>query len=708
MAKPSAEQVADPHPASTAAPLSGVRVIEIGVYIASPFAAMQLADLGAEVIKVEPTVVGDPVRATGPFVGEESSTFLRLNRNKRSLSLDLKSPAGVEVFRELAATADVLIENLRPGTMHRLGLGHAELRRANPRLIYISASGWGQDGPLSALPGLDIMAQARSGLMSITGEPDSGPVKTGVPICDLACGLYGALAAVSALRARDATGEGQFIDVSLLESAVSLTPWEAGRYFATGEPGQRLGSAHQTTAPYQAVRASDGWVTVGATTPKTWTGFCSALGLEALLADPRFEGAYERHGLRDELIGSIEKVTALLPVAEIVERLEASGVPCAPISTTDQVYTDDHLTARGFFWDAEHPDPAEGAVRQLGSPMRFSASPARRESAGPSLGGDSADVLRELGRSEDDIRELLTSGVVRGPQPRQDETAADAREPGQGPLPVPGAVPDTAPGSSPSDSDDLLVEYRDHVLTVTFNRPAQRNAMTFAMYDGLYAACERADADDDIKALVLRGAGGKAFVAGTDIGQFQDFRDGGDGVAYEARITEVSERLESVRVPTVALVDGDCIGGGLVMAAVCDLRIATRSARFGVPVARTLGNCLSMNSCSLLVHHLGPARALDVLLRARLLDAQEAADAGFVTQLCADPEEALAALEETVTRLLRQAPLTMWAAKEAVRRLRTAALPNGDDIVRTVFGSDDFHHGVAAFVAKEKPRWTGH
>jgi len=256
-------------------------------------------------------------------------------------------------------------------------------------------------------------------------------------------------------------------------------------------------------------------------------------------------------------------------------------------------------------------------------------------------------------------------------------------------------------------SDAELLQHTDGgVLTVTFNRPAQRNAMTWQMYDGLYDACERADADDDVRVMLLRGAGDRAFVAGTDISQFADFGDGADGVAYEAKIGRVVNRLEEVTVPTVAAVQGYCVGGGLAIAAVCDLRIATRSARFGVPIARTLGNCLSMNTYSLLVHHLGAARTLDVLLRARLIGGEDAHAAGFVAEVCDDTD--LAPTVETVTRtLLGHAPLSMWAAKEAVRRMRRAQLPDGDDIVARVFGSDDFHSAVRAFMAKEEMVWTG-
>lgn len=255
-------------------------------------------------------------------------------------------------------------------------------------------------------------------------------------------------------------------------------------------------------------------------------------------------------------------------------------------------------------------------------------------------------------------------------------------------------------------SSELLTEVDDSVLRVTFNRPDQRNAMTWAMYDGLVEACERAEADETIRVMVLRGAGGKAFVAGTDIAQFAEFDTGADGVAYERRISDVVDRLESLRVPTVAGVQGYCVGGGLVIAAACDIRVATPATRFGVPVARTLGNCLSMNSYSLLVHHLGPARTKDLLLRARMLNGLEAHAAGFLAELCED-DQLDRVVEETVTTLLSHAPLTMWATKQAIRRLRTVQLPQGDDLVERVFASDDFRAGVEAFAAKRGPSWTG-
>ncbi len=397
-------------------PLTGIRVLEVGQFMAAPFCTMQLADLGADVVKVESPRGGDSVRGTGPFVGGESSPFLRLNRNKRSLALDLKTPRGAEVLWRLVERADILVENLRPGTFARLGFPWEELHRRNPRLISVVASGWGQDGPLAQLAGLDIMAQARGGLMSITGEPGGNPVKVGVPMCDLVCALYGALGAVSALHARDRTGEGQRIDVSLFEAGVSFSVWEAGSYFATGEIPHAHGSAHQANAPYQAVRTQDGWVTIGAATERNWNAFCDALELSSLLEDDRYRTTNSRLTNRDSLIAAIERRTTQATTAHWTEVLEAAGVPCAPIQNYAQVYSDPHLLAREYFWDAPHPRDASERVRQLGSPMRLSGTPARRDTAGPLLGEHSAAVLSEAGLSAQEIEGLFADGIAQTPQ----------------------------------------------------------------------------------------------------------------------------------------------------------------------------------------------------------------------------------------------------------------------------------------------------
>jgi formyl-CoA transferase len=258
---------------------------------------------------------------------------------------------------------------------------------------------------------MDIMAQARSGLMSITGTPGGEPVKVGVPVCDLVCALYGALAAVAALYSRGEGGVGQFIDVSLLEAGVSLAIWEAGSFFATGEIPQPSGSAHQSAAPYQAFRAADGWLTIGATTPPNWKGLCEALGLQDLLEDERYANASLRHRNREALASTIESITSTRPTPHWLRVLGEVGVPCAPIENFGRVFTDPHLLARNYYWDAPHR--TAGLVRQLGSPMRFSRTAVRRDAAGPLLGEDSAVLLAELGYGSAEVRSLIERRVVK-------------------------------------------------------------------------------------------------------------------------------------------------------------------------------------------------------------------------------------------------------------------------------------------------------
>jgi enoyl-CoA hydratase/carnithine racemase len=254
--------------------------------------------------------------------------------------------------------------------------------------------------------------------------------------------------------------------------------------------------------------------------------------------------------------------------------------------------------------------------------------------------------------------------------------------------------------------DELLLDRDGAILRVTFNRPRRRNALTWEMYDALLAVCHQVEADPGVRVLVLRGAGGEAFVSGTDIAQFAEFASGEDGVEYERRVSDVLEGLTRLRVPTIAVVTGWCVGAGLAVAAACDLRIATHGSRFAIPIARTVGNTPSLATIALLADQLGVGRTLDLLLRARAMTAREAHEAGFVCEVCGD-EEIVERTAEIERRLLEHAPLTMWAAKEAMHRLRTARLPDDTDILRRVYGSEDFREGVRAFLAREPPRWGG-
>ena len=391
-------------------PLSGILVLEVGSHIAGPFCCTQLADLGAEVIKIEAPGSGDSMRGHAPFVNGEAAVFLRVGRNKRSIVLDLREAEGKEAFLRLVDRADIVVENLRPGNMDRLGLGWELLSERNPALVYLSVSGWGRTGPYAEDGGLDIMAQAMSGIMSITGPEGGEPAKAGIPICDLACALYGALAAVSALRARELTGRGQLVDVSLFESGVSLTVWEAARYFTTGEVPHALGSAHQSGAPYQAFRAADGYFTAGAPNQGLFERLCKALGLEALISDERFVNNAARFANRPALVAAIESVTSSQPRGEVLKTLAEAGVPCSSLQGYDEVASDPQLAARGFFKDTEHP--RAGAVRQLGSPMNFSAGALQMRRPSPLHGEHSVEVLTELGYAEEQIDALLERGVV--------------------------------------------------------------------------------------------------------------------------------------------------------------------------------------------------------------------------------------------------------------------------------------------------------
>jgi formyl-CoA transferase len=393
-----------------APPLAGIRVVEIGNYMAGPFCGMQLADLGADVVKVEHPRAGDLARLLEPLASGESGNFARLNRDKRSLAIDLKREESKAVFRRLASQADVIVENLRPGTMDDLGLGPRSLLEANPRLIYVAVTGWGLDGPYADRPALDIVVQGQSGLMSITGDEGGAPVKVGVSIADLTAALYGTIATLAALRARDRDGKGQLVDISMFESAVSLAVWEAGMFFGSGEVAHAAGSAHKLVAPYQAVAASDRHFIVGATTPPNWMAFCRVLGLAALESDSRFADANARRRNRPALIALIEQVTRTKSAAHWLGLLRDAGVPCGEIADYRDVFEDPHLAARKFFVDLEHP--VLGTLRGLGSPLRLERTPVRHRRAGPRLGEHSAEVLLEIGCSEADVEGLAREGII--------------------------------------------------------------------------------------------------------------------------------------------------------------------------------------------------------------------------------------------------------------------------------------------------------
>jgi len=391
------------------AALDGIRVLELGNYMAGPYAGTLLADMGADVVKIESPAGGDYSRGLGPFApgSPDGAGFLRLDRNKRSVALDLKSDLGKRTFGALVARADVIIENLRAGTLDRLGLGYDALAAAYPRLIYCSITGFGRTGPYRDRAGLDLILQAESGLMSVTGEPGRPPVKVGVPAVDLASALYGAFAIATALIARERSGRGQLIDLSLLESGVSLAIWESGVYLTTGEVPGPLGSAHRVTAPYQAFKTADGYIAIGATSPPTWAAFCRVSGLERLREDPKWSDATRRREHAIELASIIEAVTVSKPTDEWMRSLSDAGVPCGRINDLGTVFADPHLMERGLFVDLPHP--VLGSVRAIGSPLHLSATPPVMRRAAPLLGEHTREVLGEAGVPPADIDALTAS-----------------------------------------------------------------------------------------------------------------------------------------------------------------------------------------------------------------------------------------------------------------------------------------------------------
>ena len=378
--------------------LDGIRVVDLTQVMGGPFCTMQLGDYGADVIKVEPPA-GDLSRSMGGAAlrmpGNDNAPFFALNRNKRSIVLDLTTDDDRAVFMTLARTADVLVESYRPGVTKRLGVDYAAVSAINPRLVYASISGFGQTGPYADRPGFDLIAQGMSGVMSVTGEPNATPVKCGVPIADISVGLFAVNGILAALVAREKTGRGQHIDTSLFESALAISVWETTEYWASGDTPRAMGSAHRLSAPYQAFRTSDGYVTLAALTVQQWKQLCSTLGRDDLTNDPRFDSNAARMANRAALVVEIESALGARTTAEWVERLLAAGVPAGPIHNFAQVFLDPHTKARQMVEDVDHP--VAGRVHTLGFPVKMSDTPLRVRRPPPLLGQHSSEIRRELG-----------------------------------------------------------------------------------------------------------------------------------------------------------------------------------------------------------------------------------------------------------------------------------------------------------------------
>jgi crotonobetainyl-CoA:carnitine CoA-transferase CaiB-like acyl-CoA transferase len=390
--------------------LEGLVVLDLSHVMAGPFCAMMLGDLGADVIKVEKPTGEDSRRFGPPFISGESAAFLGLNRNKRDICIDLKTDEGRTIVRELATKADVLIENFKPSTMANLGLSYQDLHPLNQKLIYCSISGFGQTGDYRERGGFDLIAQAVSGLVSVTGHPEGPPTKVGVPISDLTAGLYSAQAILAAYIHALRTGEGQHIDISLLDSAISLTVWESAIFFATKQISQPTGSAHRLLAPYQAFPTADKPIVIGAGNQRIWVRLCETLERLDLLADPRFATnalrTVNQAPLAEQLLITLKKQCA----QSWLEKFHKAGVPASPIYNLAEVYEDTHVKSREMHFTLEHP--SVGTIEQIGSPMKFSTTPVGFRLPPPTLGQHTKDILIWLGYSAEKIQDFRQSGIV--------------------------------------------------------------------------------------------------------------------------------------------------------------------------------------------------------------------------------------------------------------------------------------------------------
>ena len=378
--------------------LAGLRVIDLTQVMAGPFCTMLLADLGADVIKIEPPN-GDSTRTMPGAVGTDSPSFNAVNRGKRSVVLDLKTAAGVDAVKALVRTADIVVENYRPGTLEKLGLGYAALSAINPRLIYASISGYGQTGPDRNKGGFDLVAQGVSGIMSVTGEPDGAPVKSGIPLTDLGAGMFATIGILAALEHRHKTGQGQQVDTSLLDAGVGLSVWESTQYFSGRGIPERLGSAHRMSAPYQAFRCADGYITIGGANDRSFHRICEVLGHPEWKEMPEFLTDGMRIRNREDLAARIEAITTTQPRAYWLQLFDANNIPCGPINDYSQVFQDPQVIARELVVDVTHP--TLGAIKALGSPIKMSATPPDVRRRAPLLGEHTEEVLsRSKDRAE--------------------------------------------------------------------------------------------------------------------------------------------------------------------------------------------------------------------------------------------------------------------------------------------------------------------
>ena len=655
--------------------LAPFTVLDLTRYRAGPTAARQLADWGADVIKIEmpsaPTTEADPIK------GRHGPDFQNLHRNKRSLTLNLKAPEGRAVFRRLAGRADVVIENYRPDVKYRLGIEPETLRALNPRLVYASLSGFGQDGPYAQRPGFDQIAQGMGGLMSITGAPGGGPMRAGIPIADLSAGLYTAIGILVALLERERSGQGQWVRSSLLEAMIAQLDFQAARYLFEGEAPGQAGNDHPTSIPTGVFETADGHINIATSGGAIYERLCRAIGAPALIRDPRFATGDARSANRAALNARIAARTRTRTSAEWVRTLNEAGVPAGRSTPSMRCSTIRRCAISAW----PPPSTTPSWAPRASSPRRCASTARRSPSARPRR--NSAPIPTKS------CRHWAT---------------AQRRS-----IPC-GSGASYSPGES-AMTDQLLVETAGAVGRIVFNNPRKHNALTVAMWRALPAALDRLEADPAVRAIVLEGAGERAFVSGADISEFAARRASAADVAAYDRLAEgATERLRMAGKPTLAMIRGYCMGGGLGLAIACDMRIAGAGACFAIPAAR-LGVGYRIGSLKLLVDLVGPGlRRGNPPHRAPVHGGRGGAHRP--RQPHRPRCRARRYGRGILCGLAGNAPLSMRASKRMIAELARSGAAGVDSalcdaLVTACFESADYTEGRTAFMEKRPPRFTG-
>ncbi|HJQ94262.1 MAG TPA: CoA transferase [Acidimicrobiia bacterium] len=649
-------------------PLEGIRILDLTQTLAGPFATMILGDLGADIVKVEAPDRPDMARGVpAPNVGGQSTYYLSLNRNKRSVALDLREASDRQKFIRLVGTSDAVIENFRPGVLDRLGVGKDVLEEANPGIVLCSLSGFGATGPMRDRPGYDYLMQALVGTMSLTGGPDTPPTKYGLSVVDHAAGVFAALAVTAALLGRRAGNlEGSaHLDVSLFDTHLAMLSYLGAQYLNGGVVPERLeNSAHQTLVPAQLFPTSDGYVVVMVLANRFWESLCRALDRDDLAADPRFDLPAGRLSFRDELVTTLGDTFRERTTDQWMQALLEHGVPAAPVQTVPDVFSMDQVTAREMVVELSHPE--YGTYKAVANPIKGVETPNR---PAPILGEHTTEIL---------------------------EAIAATRE-----------VDDMPPWNPGAHVEGLEIEIDGPVLMITLSRPEKANALTPTMVSGLNRVLDWLD-HSEIQAVLITGSGERAFCGGFDTGSLQSPGNSESGTERDM-VDRLARRFAECRLPIVGAINGAAVGAGCDLAMACDVRVAAENVTFGMPPAR-LGILYGWGGMLRLRNAVGRSVASEMLLTGDQVSADRAERLGLVSRVL--PQDLL--LDEAralAGRLAHYAPLSMEATKQSLTifddLIGGAHIGRLEELQAMVWDSQDAVEGTKAAREGRTPEFEG-